>query len=114
VTSGLRRLLDRIEPLFQRGGPLERFSATYEMIDTALYSPADLTRSAPHARDGIDLKRVMIYVLVASMPCAVIGIYNVGLQANGAMAAMYLASPAPMVPSELSTKVIARTTAKCA
>lgn len=82
----LRRWLDRIEPLVQKGGPLERFSAVYEAIDTFFYSPPDVTRSAPHVRDGLDLKRVMIYVLLAGLPAAFIGIYNVGYQANLAMA----------------------------
>lgn len=86
----LRRMLDRIEPLFQRGGPLEKYDAVYEMIDTGLYSPASVTRAAPHVRDGIDLKRVMIYVVLASVPCALIGMYNVGLQANTAMASLGL------------------------
>jgi Na+-transporting NADH:ubiquinone oxidoreductase subunit B len=82
----LRRFLDRIEPLFVKGGRFERLNAVYEMLDTLLYTPADVTRGAPHVRDALDLKRVMIYVLFASVPCALIGMYNVGLQANEAMA----------------------------
>lgn len=83
----LRRILDQVEPLFAKGGRLERFNAVYEMLDTLLYTPSDVTRSAPHVRDAIDLKRVMIYVLFASVPAALIGMYNVGLQANEALAA---------------------------
>lgn len=82
----LRRWLDQIEPLFQKGAPLEKLGALYEAADTFFYSPPFVTRSAPHVRDGIDLKRVMIYVLVASFPAALFGMYNVGLQANLAMA----------------------------
>lgn len=81
----LRRFLDRIQPLFSKGGRLEKYGALYEMIDTLIYSPADVTRSAPHVRDGIDLKRVMSYVVLASMPAVLIGIYNIGYQANLAM-----------------------------
>ena len=67
--AGLRETLDRMHPLFAKGGRLERFYAVYEMVDTFLYSPGDTTRTAPHVRDGIDLKRVMIYVWLATFPC---------------------------------------------
>jgi Na+-transporting NADH:ubiquinone oxidoreductase subunit B len=82
----LRTLLDRLQPLFARGGRLERLNAVYEMLDTALYTPGTVTRAAPHVRDGIDLKRVMIFVVFASTPAALVGIYSVGLYANLALA----------------------------
>ncbi|HSM32203.1 MAG TPA: NADH:ubiquinone reductase (Na(+)-transporting) subunit B [Woeseiaceae bacterium] len=84
----LRKFLDSIEPLFSRGGRFEKFEAMYEMVDTLLYSPADVTRSSPHVRDAIDLKRVMIMVVFAATPCALIGMWNVGFQANTAMASL--------------------------
>lgn len=84
--SRLREGLDNLHPLFAKGGKLERYYAIYEMVDTFLYSPPDVTRSAPHVRDGIDLKRVMIYVWLAAMPTLFFGCWNVGLQANLAMA----------------------------
>jgi len=83
----LRRFLDSIEPNFQKGGAFEKFGALYEAMDTFFYSPSIVTRSAPHVRDALDLKRVMIYVLLASLPCALFGMYNVGFQANSAMVA---------------------------
>ena len=88
--SRLRRFLDRIQPLFARGGRLEKFNAVYEMIDTGIYTPGEVTREAPHVRDAIDLKRVMIFVVFASTPAALMGIYSVGLQANTALAAIGL------------------------
>jgi Na+-transporting NADH:ubiquinone oxidoreductase subunit B len=87
---GLRKFLDRIEPMFSRGGRFEKLGALYEMVDTFLYTPRDVTRSAPHVRDAIDLKRVMTYVVIAVTPCALFGMYNIGLQANLAMAEMDL------------------------
>jgi Na+-transporting NADH:ubiquinone oxidoreductase subunit B len=84
----VRRILDRIHPYFAKGGPYQRFHAVYEAIDTFLYTPGDVTRSAPHVRDGIDLKRVMIFVLIAALPAIVMGLWNTGYQANTAMAAM--------------------------
>ena len=61
------------------------------MIDTALYSPPDVTRGSPHVRDAIDLKRVMILVVFAAAPCVLVGMWNTGYQANTAMAAMGIA-----------------------
>jgi Na+-transporting NADH:ubiquinone oxidoreductase subunit B len=90
--STLRRFLDRMQPLFSKGGRLEKYGALYEMLDTVLYSPGDVTRNAPHVRDGIDLKRVMIYVVLASMPAMLIGIYNIGYQANLAMESLNISA----------------------
>lgn len=84
----LRKMLDNVEPLFIRGGRLERFHAIYEMVDTLLYSPPDVTRGSPHVRDSIDLKRVMILVVFAATPCVLVGMWNTGFQANTAMLAM--------------------------
>ncbi len=90
--KGLRKILDRVEPMFSRGGRFEKYGALFEMLDTFLYTPRDVTRSAPHVRDAIDLKRVMTYVVIAVLPCALFGMYNIGLQANLAMAEMGIAS----------------------
>ncbi len=86
----LRRQLDRIEPWFQAGGRLAPFNALYEMVDTLFYTPSATTRVAPHARDAVDLKRVMIIVFIAVMPCAVVGMWNTGFHANAAIAELGL------------------------
>jgi len=88
----LRKMLDNYEPLFVKGGRLERFHAMYEMVDTLFYSPPDVTRGSPHVRDSIDLKRVMIMVVFAATPCALVGMWNTGFQANSAMLVMGLES----------------------
>ena len=84
----LRRILDKVHPYFAKGGPYHRFYAVYEAVDTFLYTPGDVTRSAPHLRDGIDLKRVMVFVLVAALPAILVGLWNTGFQANTAMATL--------------------------
>jgi Na+-transporting NADH:ubiquinone oxidoreductase subunit B len=86
----LRSFLDNLEPLFVKGGRLENFHALYEMVDTLLYSPPDVARSTPHVRDAIDLKRVMILVVFAVTPAALVGIWNTGFQANSALASLGL------------------------
>jgi Na+-transporting NADH:ubiquinone oxidoreductase subunit B len=86
----LRRLLDRMQPEFARGGRFEKYNALYEMVDTLLYTPSDVTRSSPHVRDAMDLKRLMIFVVIAVTPCLLVGMYNIGYQANTAIHAMGL------------------------
>ncbi|MDH3413686.1 MAG: RnfABCDGE type electron transport complex subunit D, partial [Gammaproteobacteria bacterium] len=81
----LRRWLDQIHPLFAKGGPYEKYHAIYEMVDTFLYTPPDVTRTAPHVRDGIDLKRVMVYVVIATTPCILMALWNTGYQSHLAM-----------------------------
>jgi len=88
--SILRRTLDSIHPHVTAGGKYQKFYALYEAVDTIFYSPADVNQGRNHVRDGVDLKRVMIYVWLAAMPCVLIGCYNVGLQANSVMASMGL------------------------
>ena len=61
----LRRLLDKAEPAFHEGGALKAFYPLYEAIDTILYTPGSVTRTASHVRDGLDQKRMMVLVVVA-------------------------------------------------
>ena len=76
----LRNILDKIEPHFKKGGRLESFYPLYEAGDTFLYTPNDKAKSAPFVRDHIDLKRTMILVVMALIPCLFFGIFNVGHQ----------------------------------
>ena len=76
----LRKILDNLEPLFKKGGKFESLYPLYEAGDTFLYTPNDKTKTAPFVRDHIDLKRTMILVVMALIPCLLFGIYNVGHQ----------------------------------
>ena len=89
----LRKLLDKVEPQFDKGGRLENYKAIYEMLDTLLYSPPDVSRHAPHVRDAIDLKRVMGLVVIGVLPCALFGMWNAGYQANLAIEQLDLTTP---------------------
>ena len=86
--SSMRRWLDDMHPHFAQGGRYEKYYALYEMVDTFLYTPPDVTRTSPHVRDALDLKRVMSYVVLATLPCIVFGMWNTGHQAHLAMASM--------------------------
>ncbi len=84
----LRGLLDKLGKPFQKGGKLEKLYPLYEMIDTFLYTPGSVTRGASHVRESIDLKRMMMTVAWALIPCVFMAMYNTGLQANEAMQAL--------------------------
>ena len=78
----LREILDRVAPSFEKGGPLEKFFPLYELLDTGAFTPGHTTRTASHVRDGLDMKRMMISVVVALLPLLAIAMYNTGYQAN--------------------------------
>ncbi|MEM7043165.1 MAG: NADH:ubiquinone reductase (Na(+)-transporting) subunit B [Pseudomonadota bacterium] len=89
----LREWLDSIEPQFHKGGKYEKYYALYEMFDTIFYTPKTVTKFAPHARASLDLKRTMIYVWLATFPCILFGLWNVGYQANLAVVELGIAAP---------------------
>ncbi len=89
--AGMKRYLDRLRPLFAKGGRLEKYYPVFEMVDVFLYSSPETTHTAPHVRDGIDLKRLMVYVVVALIPCILWSWFNTGYQANLALAKMGMA-----------------------
>jgi Na+-transporting NADH:ubiquinone oxidoreductase subunit B len=80
--KALRDLLDRTAPHFHKGGRLERLYPLYEAADTFFYSPGSVTTTGAHVRDALDLKRMMILVVISTLPCVAMAMYNTGLQAN--------------------------------
>jgi len=71
-----------IAPLFEKGGKFERLYPLFEAGDTFARTPGDVTPSAPHVRDSIDQKRLMIFVIYGLLPCLFFGIWNAGNQFN--------------------------------
>jgi Na+-transporting NADH:ubiquinone oxidoreductase subunit B len=83
----LRRLLDRVEPHFHKGGRLERLYPLYEAFDTFLFTPGSVTTAPSHVRDAVDMKRIMSTVVVALTGTIAMALYNTGLQAHLAIEA---------------------------
>lgn len=83
----LRDLLDKQKPMFEKGGKLEKLYPLYEANDTLLFTPGEVTHGPSHVRDAMDLKRMMITVVVALIPCILVAMFNAGHQANLALAA---------------------------
>ncbi|HIG07433.1 MAG: NADH:ubiquinone reductase (Na(+)-transporting) subunit B [Methylococcales bacterium] len=90
--AATRKFLDKVEPHFTEGGKLQKYYGLYEMVDTFLYTPSDVTQGATHVRDGNDLKRTMTYVVLATFLCVMMAWYNTGYQANLALESMGKAS----------------------
>ena len=75
-----RNILNSVKPHFEKGGKLEKFLPAYDAFETFLFVPGHTTKSGVHVRDGIDLKRTMITVVLAMVPCLLFGMWNVGYQ----------------------------------
>ncbi len=82
---GIRGFFDGVEPNFMKGGKWERYFPVYEMVESLFFTPKTVTTVAPHARSHIDMKRIMTYVVIATIPAILVGLYNVGLQTNTAI-----------------------------
>lgn len=67
-----------MEPKFTKGGKLEKWHPVFESFMTLAFTPAHTTKKGAHIRDGVDLKRTMITVIFAMVPCLLFGIYNTG------------------------------------
>ena len=78
--SGLRKLVDKIKPTFEKGGKLGFLHSTFDAFETFLFVPNTVTKKGAHVRDCVDLKRVMIMVVIALVPAMLFGIWNTGYQ----------------------------------
>ena len=82
---GLKNYLEEIEPNFEKGGKYEKWYALYEAAATIFYTPGFVNKGKTHVRDGVELKRIMIMVWMATFPAMFWGMYNIGFQANEAV-----------------------------
>jgi len=74
----LYKQLEKIKPLFEEGGKLEKLYPVYDGFETFLFVPGHTAHSGSHIRDGVDLKRTMITVVIALLPCLLFGMWNTG------------------------------------
>ena len=72
----LRKILDANAHRFENNGVLEKLYPLYEATDTILFSTDEVTKSGPHIRDSIDIKRVMILVVIALIPLYIFGAWG--------------------------------------
>jgi len=86
-------LFQKLEPLFKKGGKYEKLYPLFEATDTFLFGASGKAKIAPHVRDGIDYKRIMITVIIALIPCTLMAMWNTGYQANLALQSLGLELP---------------------
>lgn len=67
-----------MEPKFSKGGKLEKWNPVFESFTTLAFTPGIVTKKGAHIRDAVDLKRTMMTVIIALIPCLLFGIYNTG------------------------------------
>ena len=82
----LGKILGSLEPHFTKGGKYEKFYPLFEAADSLFYSVPDKTHNTSHVRDAVDLKRMMGIVWFCAFPAMFFGMWNVGYQANMAIA----------------------------
>jgi Na+-transporting NADH:ubiquinone oxidoreductase subunit B len=74
----LENILHKMEPNFSKGGKFEKWNPLFETMATFAFTPKLVTQKGSHIRDGVDLKRTMMTVILAMIPCLLFGIYNTG------------------------------------
>ncbi len=71
----IRKIIDNIKPKVL--GKMPFMTSTFEAFETFFFVPKDVTENGSHIRDAIDMKRTMIIVVFALIPCLLFGMYNV-------------------------------------
>ena len=84
----LRSYFNSLEPHFEKGGKFEKYYPIFEMVETIFFTSNTVTKVAPHARSFVDMKRVMTYVVISTIPCILWALYNTGLQTNSVLGTM--------------------------
>lgn len=71
----------KVRPNFEKGGKWEKYFYIYEAHETLFLAPNSTTNATGvQVRDAIDLKRMMMTVIIAMVPCLLFGIWNAGHQ----------------------------------
>jgi Na+-transporting NADH:ubiquinone oxidoreductase subunit B len=77
----LRDALDKAKHNFEKGGKWEKYYYVFEAFDTFAFVPNTTTPpKGAQVRDAVDMKRLMMTVIIAMVPCLIFGMFNVGYQ----------------------------------
>ena len=76
----LRNIFDNAHATLNKKESTKKFFPLVDAIDTLVFTPNHVTNKGSHIRDAIDLKRTMMLVIIALIPCLLFGIYNTGFQ----------------------------------
>ncbi len=76
----IHNILKKIKPHFEKEGALNVLYPAYDAFETFLFVPNHTSQSGTHIRDSVDLKRTMMIVIIALLPCLFFGMWNTGYQ----------------------------------
>jgi Na+-transporting NADH:ubiquinone oxidoreductase subunit B len=76
----LRNIFDNAHKTLNSSEKTKKFFPLVDAFDTLMFTPNHVTKNGSHVRDAIDLKRTMMLVIIALIPCLLFGIYNTGYQ----------------------------------
>jgi Na+-transporting NADH:ubiquinone oxidoreductase subunit B len=76
----LRNIFDNAHKTLNSSEKTKKFFPLVDAFDTLMFTPNHVTKKGSHVRDAIDLKRTMMLVIIALIPCLLFGIYNTGYQ----------------------------------
>ena len=65
----LAQIFDKLRPQFEEDGPFSFASPAFDTAENLFFTPIERTLTAPHIRDGVEIKRYMSMVIVALVPC---------------------------------------------
>ncbi|MCF6337065.1 MAG: NADH:ubiquinone reductase (Na(+)-transporting) subunit B [Gammaproteobacteria bacterium] len=87
---GPQQRFDRLREKFTARGEHSISRALFTLFDRFIYSTTASTHTGPHIRDSANIQRLMNYFVLATLPCWIIGMWNLGHQTNLAMAQLEL------------------------
>ncbi|MFH1593279.1 MAG: RnfABCDGE type electron transport complex subunit D [Candidatus Omnitrophota bacterium] len=86
----IKGLLDLTYKILDGNKFLKPFKPVVDAADSFFFGTDNVTLAAPHIRDNIDLKRYIITVFIAILPCAAMGVYLYGSRVIGLIAVSYI------------------------
>ena len=76
----LRNIFDNAHAALNKSEKTKKYFPLVDSLDTLMFTPNHTTQGGAHVRDAIDLKRTMMFVIIALIPSLLFGMYNVGYQ----------------------------------
>ncbi len=77
----LRKIFDNAHHALNKSEKTKKYFPLIDAFDTLMFTPNHTTgKTGAQLRDAMDLKRTMMMVIIALIPCLLFGIYNVGYQ----------------------------------
>ena len=86
----IKNILDNTGKIIKSNRSLRKFYPVFEAIDEFFFGTSKVSKSSPHIRDGLDVKRYMSLVIIALVPATIAGVYFYGLRVLAIIAVSYI------------------------